>query len=98
MEEYLDCELAPINVFHELFPEVFINLCFFHVSHNGFNNVGKKGLLRYYKGEVKTFIRMLWALAFLPIDEVNDGLHDLKKHFNDHTEDFPEAARPLIIG
>jgi hypothetical protein len=89
----LDFELAAINAITTVFGnEIVINCCFFHLCQATFRKVQELGLVVMYNDEnleLKHFVGMLDALAFLPIDRVAEGMAHLRTI-------TPAAAEPLI--
>lgn len=60
---------------------IHIQGCFYHLTQSTWRRVQAEGLQASYKDdeEVRTFCGMLDALAFLPVDRVNDGMRALKE-------------------
>ncbi|KAH7701420.1 hypothetical protein AAVH_31447, partial [Aphelenchoides avenae] len=73
-----DFEVAPTNAMKELFPNVQVVHCQFHLAQNLLKHIRQKGLIDVYRNEeARLLLRSLWALAFLPPDEVADGYEAL---------------------
>ena len=79
----MDNEVAMINAVRNLVPNINISLCYFHVCQAIQRWLTEHGLILAYKerGDFYIFVRILRALAFLPINQVmdtyNNGLNDL---------------------
>ena len=67
-----DFEIASMNAFTEVFPNVTVSACHFHLCQSIIRRVNELGLKTTYKEdeEFATHVRMLMALAFVPIDQV----------------------------
>ncbi|KAH7662415.1 hypothetical protein AAVH_43624, partial [Aphelenchoides avenae] len=66
-----DLEVAPSSAMKELFPDVRVVHCQFHLAQNLLKHIREKGLIDVYRNEeCRLLLRSLWALAFLPPDEV----------------------------
>ncbi|KAH7695930.1 hypothetical protein AAVH_37004, partial [Aphelenchoides avenae] len=66
-----DFETAPRNVMQELFPNARIVHCQFHLAQILIKHIQKAGLMDVYcNAEVRPLLRSLWALAFLPPEDV----------------------------
>ncbi|KAH7699312.1 hypothetical protein AAVH_33585, partial [Aphelenchoides avenae] len=73
-----DFEVAPANAMKELFPDVQVVHCQFHLAQNLLKHIRQKGLIDVYRNEeARLLLLSLWALAFLPPDEVADGYEAL---------------------
>ncbi len=69
-----DFEERIINAAQEVFPEIQIACCFFHLGQSVYRQVHDKGLQQAYNDpddySVKTFIQKLLALTYVPIARV----------------------------
>jgi hypothetical protein len=74
-----DFEKAAVNVFTEEFPNSRLQGCFFHFSQAIYRHVQSAGLQASYAANTE-FALMLPALAFVPIQHVQDYL--VIVHFN----------------
>ena len=85
-----DFELAVINAFQEVFVGVDVHGCLFHLSQNIYRKVQEQGLQVRYSNEPEFAlrIRMLAALAFVPMPNVLDAFESLM-------ETFPMEAIPV---
>uniref|UniRef100_A0A915ET50 MULE transposase domain-containing protein n=1 Tax=Ditylenchus dipsaci TaxID=166011 RepID=A0A915ET50_9BILA len=73
-----DFEIAPLEDLKIRFPGAAFSFCLFHLSQNVFMSLKKKGLATlYYNAELKTLLRCLSALAFLPVAEVGLGFDEV---------------------
>ena len=81
-----DFELGSINAFRNIFPNVRISGCLFHLGQSIQRKVAKMGLKSLYKTDrrVKKFVRFLSSLSFVREDKVIETFNDLK-----NCEDFP---------
>lgn len=78
MIQFVDFELAVVNVVREIFPTSVISFCLFHLTKNAYDHLGKNHLRCLYADrEVKALLRCLPALALLPPDEISDGFYQV---------------------
>ena len=86
----IDFENAAMNALHHAFPRAEILGCYFHLGQSIWRSLQNHGLRNLYieDPDVRTYTRMLIALAFLPVGEVGEAFEDL-------VEDIPEALIPL---
>ena len=87
-----DYEKAAINAVQTTFgPDVQVHGCFYHLTQNTWRKVQQLGLVPLYRSqeEVKLFCGMLDGLAFLPVDQVQEGMDYLKGH-------TPDSLEPLV--
>ncbi|KAH7723764.1 hypothetical protein AAVH_08731 [Aphelenchoides avenae] len=62
----------------ELLPDVGVVHCQFHLAQNLLKHIREKGLIDVFRNEeCRLLLRSLWALAFLPPDEVVGGYEAL---------------------
>lgn len=75
----LDFEKAAMNAFKEEFPNAEIHGCHFHFGQSVWRHVQKYGLQTVYANDddFAQNIKMLTALAFVPIDRVVDAFDQL---------------------
>lgn len=87
-----DFELAAIQAFELEFPGILKTGCFFHLSQSVWRKVQTEGLKARYENdhEFAPWIRMIPALAFIPVDNVSDAFAELVE-----SEGFPEEAVPI---
>ena len=81
-------EMAIFSVFGE---HVNIQFCFYHLTQSIWRKIQSLGLTNRYENdnEFRLFCGQIDALAFLPLEEVNDGIEYLK-------ETVPEEAEALL--
>lgn len=85
-----DFELAMINAFSHEFKGASQVGCFFHFSQNLWKKVQKSGLVSQFSSQgLNDHFKRLQALAFLPAEDVPQGLALLDKQ-------IPEVMRPLV--
>lgn len=77
----IDFEAAAINAFSAHFPSASIHGCFYHLCQSLWRRVQQSGLTEQYRTDVqlRTAIKMLAALSFLPVDQVGDGFDDVQR-------------------
>ena len=88
----LDFEQAVINAVTSSFgPQVNVHGCFYHLTQATWRKIQTLGLVQRYREEedVKLFCGMLDGLAFLPVDDVPEGMTYLREH-------TPEGLEPLL--
>ena len=81
-------EIAILSVFGE---HVNIQFCFYHLSQSIWRKIQALGLTHRYENdnEFRLFCGHIDALAFLPLDQVSEGMDYLK-------DNLPEAAEELL--
>lgn len=85
-----DFEQAVLNAFRATFGDhVDHKGCFFHLTQNTWRCIQRLGLVELYKrhDEIKLYCGMLDALAFLPIEDVSEGMEFLKQTAPEEIED-----------
>ena len=85
----IDFEQAVINGVQSTFgPHVNVNRCFYHLTQSTWRKIQSLGLVQHYRGEedVKLFCGMLDGLAFLPEDDVPEGMAYLCENIPDGLE------------
>ena len=77
---------------HDMGPQVEVRGCFFHLCQSTWRKIQDLGLAQSYRGseDVKHFCCMIDALAFLPVDQVSDGMQYL-------FSDTPEGNHDTLI-
>ena len=75
-----DFEQAAINASYSKFPEVRNKGCFFHLAQSGWRKIQEFGLATQYDTDehLSLMLRHLFALAFLPSDEIPTAFDNLK--------------------
>lgn len=86
-----DFEQASINAFREIFPNVIMTGCHFHLGQSVIRRVNEMGLKAMYRSddEFALHVRMLYALAYLPVDDVPAALEVIRGS-------MPAAGQPLM--
>ena len=86
-----DFELASINAIRNVYPSVNVVGCFFHFSQCVYRKVQDCGLqTEYREPDFNLFVRMLVALAFVPVARVVDSFDALLEAH------APASAQPVI--
>ena len=73
----IDFEFAVIKAIKAVFGDhVHIQRCFYHLTQNTWRKIQKLGLAPLYRSDssIKLFCGMIDALAFLPCEQVTDGM------------------------
>ncbi len=72
----MDIELAIHNAVKTMLGDVDIKGCFYHLTQSTWRRVQAEGLATEYRenDELKQFVGMIDGLAFLPVDEVVEGI------------------------
>ncbi|CAB4045553.1 Hypothetical predicted protein, partial [Paramuricea clavata] len=104
----VDMELAVINAFESVFTCARVTTCFFHFRKALKDQVAKKGCIVEFNNSaiLQTFIKMMAALAFVPIDQVVDTWENvIQKYYeteipepSDEVEDFFSYFEATFIG
>ncbi len=88
-----DFEKGIINAAQEVFPEIQVACCFFHLGQSVYRQVQDKSLQQAYNDpdylSVKKFIHKLLALAYVPIARVQATLEPL-------VQDAPKSIVPIL--
>ncbi|KAH7684578.1 hypothetical protein AAVH_12534 [Aphelenchoides avenae] len=78
-----DFETAPRNVMQKLFPNARIVQCQFHLAQCLIRHIQRDGLMNVYcNAEVRPLLRSLWALAFLPPEDVLEAYEGIVVSLN----------------
>lgn len=87
----IDFELASKAALIEAFPQTHIYGCYFHFGQSLWRKIQENGLQQLYVQEenVRMALKMLLALAFLPVDEVSDAFDEL-------VADYPPELMPFV--
>jgi len=88
----IDFEQAVMNAVTTTFgPQTNVHGCFYHLTQSTWRKIQSLGLVQRYREEedVKLFCGMLDGLAFLPLDDISDGMAYLR-------ENTPDGLEPLI--
>ena len=87
----MDFELAALNAFEIVHPNSTLTGCYFHLSSNIWKKVQELGLQGHYNDdEFAMYARMVMALAFVPLPDLENTFGDLctdiRNQFNNDTE------------
>lgn len=87
----VDYEKAEINAIRQSFPNAAIGGCFFHLVRNLKKKISEEGLLSQYNNDAvfALFVREIAAIAFVPIDKIDDALASLEA-------DLPPELLPVL--
>ncbi|GBC04298.1 hypothetical protein RclHR1_00560025 [Rhizophagus clarus] len=82
-------EKASINASHHEFPSVNNKGCFFHLSQSGWRKIQESGLASQYGTDehLSLMLRHLFALAFLPVDDIPNAFDLLKQEIPSDASD-----------
>lgn len=96
----LDFELAAINGVKEVFPDSQLFGCLFHLMKNLRKKLCDLSLIKTYNTEsdFATFCRCIVALAFVPINDLNDGLACLEENLPETTHEVLNWFEDTYIG
>lgn len=88
-----DFESAAINAFKAAFPGAQQRGCFFHFNQCIYRNIQAHGLQHRYENDAEFALkmRMISALAFVPVDNVVDSFEQLCDNNN-----YPVEAQPVL--
>jgi hypothetical protein len=95
-----DFELASVNAVRNAFPAVVISGCFFHFRQCIFRKLQQCGLQRENREQdFNLFIRMLVALAFVPVNDIVDSFETLlDAHAPDSAQCIIDYFEETFIG
>ncbi|CAG8559248.1 10972_t:CDS:2 [Dentiscutata heterogama] len=87
-----DFERASINASRNEFPDTTNKCCFFHLGQSGWRKIQKVGLANQYGDDdnLSLRLRQLFALAFLPANEIPSAFIILKQHMPSITSEVVE--------
>ena len=96
----IDFEIAVINSINAVFPRAEIKGCFFHLCQNVYRKVQALGLQQLYQNDTNFAIqvRMIAALAFVPLDKVIEHFENLQEHFIDAVSPVLDYFEDTYIG
>ncbi|XP_071747499.1 uncharacterized protein [Lepeophtheirus salmonis] len=86
-----DFEMASMNALQSVFPDVQIKGCFYHLSQSIYRKIQENGLQDSYQNnpDFNINIRMLSAIAFVPVDQTIEVFEAL-------SETMPDIGQPII--
>jgi len=87
----LDIEMAVMNSVRQAFPRAEPHGCLFHLTKSMRRQLSENGLLQCYSAEPQFALhaRMIVALAFVPIHNLNDAFDAL-------SNELPNELRPIL--
>ena len=87
----IDFDKAAINALEQVFPQIQVSGCFYHLSQSIYRTVQSKGLQNLYcqSAEFALHARMIAALAFVPLPDVSQAFEELQ-------ESSPPDLEPVI--
>ena len=96
---YLCCDqiftlkMSSINAFQHVFPGVHVHGCFYHLSQNLYRKVQASGLQQLYTEDqqVASAVRMMAALAFVPVNHVVRCFETLQDDLP-----IPDVLQPVV--
>ena len=84
-----DFETGILPQFRSVFPDHIIKLCYFHLTQNLQKNVSNKHKKQYSNDEnFAQAVRLLAALAFVPLDRIESALEVILDHFAETNTDL----------
>jgi hypothetical protein len=96
----MDFEQAAIGAFRSTFSEVHLHGCLFHLTRNMRNKLADEGLLRRYNtdSEFAVTARMIVALAFVPIADLDAAFTTLSNHISQEFKPILDWFEVFYIG
>ena len=96
----IDFELASKAALIEAFPQTHIYGCYFHLGQSLWRKIQENGLQRLYLQDenVRMALKMLLALAFLPVDEVSDAFDSIGGRLPSRSNASRELLRRQLRG
>ena len=87
----LDFKMAVMNSVWQAFPRAELHGCLFHLTKSMRRHLSKNGLVQRYNTELRFALhaRMIVALAFVPIDNLDDAFDALSK-------ELPNELTPVL--
>lgn len=86
-----DFEVSSINALKDVFPDVTVAGCSFHLAQNLWRKIQKHNLTELYRdsADIRVRCKMLLALSYVPERDVQFAFEILSEH-------FPEQLRPIL--
>ena len=100
----MDFEKGALNAFEAIHPNTDATGCFFHLCKNIWRRVQGAGLQQRYQDddEFSLFVRMIMALAFVPVVDLETAFDDLfieiRNNFNNDMDDVLNYFEDTYIG
>lgn len=100
----IDFEKAAQNAFEAVHPNADVSGCFFHLCKNIWKKVQSAGLQQRYQddAEFSIFVRMIMALAFIPLPDLDTAFDDLfneiRNNFNNDMDDVLNYFEDTYMG
>lgn len=96
----MDFEKAAMNAIQESFQEVEIHGCFYHLAQNVYRKIQSEGLHERYMNDenVSLSLRMLTALAFVPVNEVAKAFEALQEDMSEELQTIYDYFEDSYIG
>ena len=94
-----DFEIAVINSLQRVCPNYRINGCFFHLSNNLYKRVVRYNLAILYGNDPNTalYVKMILALAFVPIHHLELYTDQLKTHLPNNLKELMKRFEETYI-
>lgn len=95
-----DFELASIQAVKDTFPNTNVTGCFFHLGQSLWRHVQNAGLYNSYvtNDDIRTQVKSLLALAFLPVDEVPAAFDELTENFAAELQQVSNYFEDVYVG
>ena len=96
----IDFEIASRNALQDIFPDATIQGCFYHLSQAIYRKVQSIGLQQEYQTnlDLSLKIRMLAALAFVPVDDIVESFEHLADSMPDEAQPITDYFEDTYIG
>lgn len=96
----VDFEIGARNALVRVFPQADIKGCFFHLSQCVYRKVQEKGHQQRYQndGEFNLCMKMIPALAFVPVADLEEAFETLAEDIGDDCQDILDYFEDNYIG